>query len=79
MVSEWENHIPAGEIPTLKQLTDFLSHKCKAMSVVSKKASGNSSISNPRKSNKITNAHVTTSSIYCIAKGSIIYFNVPVF
>lgn len=66
IVSEWENHISASEIPTLKQLTDFLAHKCKAMSVVSKKAPGDSAASNPRKSNKVTNAHLATSNIYCV-------------
>lgn len=66
IVSEWENHIPAGEIPTLKQLTDFFAQKCKAMSVVSKKMSGDSSTSNPRKNNKITNVHVSTFNIYCM-------------
>jgi len=38
LISDWEDHIPTGEMPTLKQLIDFLSHKCKTLSTVSRKA-----------------------------------------
>ncbi|XP_029673850.1 uncharacterized protein LOC115241992 [Formica exsecta] len=65
LVSEWENHIPTDEIPTLKQITDFLAHKCKAMSVLAKKVSSDTSAPNPRKNNKFANVHLTTSIIYC--------------
>lgn len=63
IVSEWEDHVPVGVMSTLKQLTDFLTQKCKTMSVVSKKTF--SDVSNPRKLNKVSNVHIATANITC--------------
>jgi len=78
IISEWEDHISVGEMSTMKQLTDFLAHKCKTMSAVTKKATGNATMSNLRK-NKISNVYLATYNASCgfCSRESIRYFNVP--
>lgn len=64
VIIEWEDHIPMGDMPTVKQFTDFLAHKCKTMSAVARKIP-NDPASNQRKG-KTANVHLGTSSISCI-------------
>lgn len=66
LTSDWEDHIPPGDIPTLKQLTDFLTHKCKTLSTVSKRVPSNSTNLSMRKATgKATSVHLTTTNICC--------------
>ncbi|XP_011162883.1 uncharacterized protein LOC105197970 [Solenopsis invicta] len=66
LTSDWKDHIPPSDIPTLKQLTDFLTHKCKTLSTVSKKVPSDSTNLNMRKATgKATSVHLTTTNICC--------------
>ncbi|XP_071640886.1 uncharacterized protein [Temnothorax longispinosus] len=79
IVKEWEDDIRANDMPTLKQLTDFLTHKCKALAAVFKKSSSDSVTSNSCKTNKV-NTHVATSNIGCAyCKGKHYIFQCPDF
>lgn len=79
ILREWENDVRPDGMPTLKQLIDFLTHKCKALSVVSKKISSDSVTSSSHKTNKV-NTHLATSSICCAyCKGKHYIFQCPDF
>jgi len=78
-IKDWEDNVQRENMPTLKEMIDFLVHKCKALSAISKRNPNESSVSNLRKPNKAIGAHVTTIfSVFC-ARASIIYFNVQIF
>ncbi|KMQ89917.1 pao retrotransposon peptidase [Lasius niger] len=63
-IKEWEDNIRGEDMPTLKQMTDFLSHKCKALSAISKRNPCDSQNSNIRK-NITKGTHVSTANIHC--------------
>ncbi|NEV48973.1 DUF1759 domain-containing protein, partial [Wolbachia pipientis] len=65
IISDWKDHIPADEMPTLKHLTDFLTQKCKTMATLSNGPASGATTSNTRKTNKVSTAHVSTSNICC--------------
>ncbi|XP_077270667.1 uncharacterized protein LOC143901909 [Temnothorax americanus] len=57
---EWESSLEDSELPTLKKLFDFLSHRCRVLEATSK--SGNSSRSQPHGKQKTTGSEQAVSS-----------------
>jgi len=65
-IKDWEDNVQGENMPTLKEMIDFLAHKCKALSAISKRNLSESSVSNLRKTNKAIGVHVTTANIQCV-------------
>jgi len=65
-IKDWEDNVQRKNMPTLKEMIDFLVHKCKTLSAISKRNPSESSVSNLRKPNKAIGAHVTTANIQCV-------------
>jgi len=64
-IKDWDDNVGENML-TLKEITDFLAHKCKTLSVISKRMLSESSVSNLRKTNKAIGIHVITANIQCI-------------
>ncbi|XP_024890294.1 uncharacterized protein LOC112466438 [Temnothorax curvispinosus] len=63
---EWESSLEDSELPTLKKLFDFLSHRCRVLEATSK--SGTSSRSQPHGKQKVScNGATNTNCEYCKA------------
>ncbi|XP_067209986.1 uncharacterized protein [Linepithema humile] len=64
---EWETSLKSADVPTFKELIDFLSQRCRALEAIDRKPQLNASSNKPEKnaSKKYTAAHAVTDKTAC--------------